>query len=331
MSDVEAPVSGGLSIEEAVAVLNRDEPDAPAPEAQEAEEPQSEGAASAPEEAEDGAEPPAEDNETDAEPEAVAPAEPPKYWSKDAKERFAQLPPELQAVVLEQEGPREEATAKAKAEAAEEVKAVRAERQQSQVLAEQLGTLLPDVLETFQQRWGEPDWEATIQQYGAEQAAILKARFDKEQAQVQQLAQKTQTAKAQAHQAYVLEQFQVLATLDKELAPDVKDPRKGSEKRQEVTKYLVDAGVDPENVTRISAVELTMARKAMLWDQAQAKAAKPTPTPRPTPQQTRPLARGGASAGPADPQLKAIQTAKRSFAQTRSIEAAVALLNAQGD
>lgn len=276
----------------------------------------------------------AEEGETDPEP--VEALEAPAYWSKEAKAKFAALDPDLQAVVLAQEGPREAATAKAKADAAKEVETARQQAQGVQTLAKQLETFLPEALQTFQQRWGEPDWEATIQQYGAEQAAILRARFDKEQAQLQQLNTQTQTARQQAHQAYMLQQFEVLATLDKELAPDVKDPRKGAEKRQEVSKYLLDRGVAPGAIAQISAEELSMARKAMLWDRAEAARKDP---PKPAQQQSanqqrkptpRPGARPGGSAA-SSPQSQGRSSAQNAFNSKPSIENAVALLMARSN
>lgn len=281
------------------------------------------------------------DGEEEAE-EEVEPVEaltPPAYWSKDAKAKFAELTPELQAVVLSQEGPREAATAKAKQEAAEEVKAARAQLAGVQTLAQQLETFLPEALETFQQRWGEPDWEATIKQYGAEQAAILRARYDKEQSQLAHLATTTQKAKAEAHQAFMLEQFEVLSTLDPELAPDVKDPRKGSELRKDVVTYLAAAGVDQDSLAQISAVELSLAKKAMLWDRAQEaakakkKAAPAQPVQRQQPVQQRrvtpkPGARPAGSAA-SSPQSGGRVSSQNAFNSKPSVDNAVALLLAR--
>jgi hypothetical protein len=273
------------------------------------------------------------EEEADAEEEAAEPLTAPAYWSKDAKARFAELDPQLQAVVLSQEGPREAAAAKAKADAAEETKAARAQLQGVQTLSQQLNDFLPEAIETFQRRWGDPDWEATIEQYGAEQAARLKARYEKEQSQLRQVTQATQVAQTQAHQAYVLEQFQALAELDPELAPDVKDPTKGVDKRQAVSKYLVSAGVDPNHIANISAVEMTLARKAMLWDQAQAAAkAKPKAPVQPVQQQRRqtpkPGARPGGSAA-APPQSQGKTSAQNRFNSKPSIDNAVDLLMAR--
>jgi segregation and condensation protein A len=128
MSESATPETGALSVDQAIAsLLPAAEPveqeqasEAPL-EAAETTEP--EGETKTPEDAEAGAETPTEGEEAEAAAEPVEALEPPRYWSTEAKARFAELTPDLQAVVLSQEGPREEATAKAKAEAAKQAEA----------------------------------------------------------------------------------------------------------------------------------------------------------------------------------------------------------------
>jgi hypothetical protein len=105
----------------------------------------------------------------------------------------------------------------------------------------------------------------------------------------------------------------------------------GEARRTEVTHYLHGCGVTPGALFHISALELSLARKAMLWDRAQAKAGKPAFRPRPVPPAGQPLSRGGASAGTVDPKARSAAQARSRFAKSRSVEDAVALLNAQGD
>lgn len=325
---------GGFSVEDAVAALDAEPDDgaAAAPDAKEAaeaaEEPNSEAGDQPAEDAPGEAETPAQDgDEAKAEPEAVVPAEPPKYWSQEAKAKFLELPPELQAVVLAQEGPRETATAKAKDEAAQARAAADKELQGVQRFAEEIKPFLAQAVQTFRSRWGDnPDWVAYAQENGAEAMSIAKAQFEHERTQLQQVAQASKTADEHAEQAYFKAEFEALQTI----APDLADPETGPAKRQEVTKYLVDLKIPPAQIRTISAVEMSIARKAMLWDQAQAKAA-PTPAPKPAPAATRPLARGSAPAGLADPNAKAAQATKARFVKSGSIDDAVAFLNASGD
>lgn len=290
---------------------------------QEATEP--EGEASSPEETDAEPVEPAEGAEAEAEQEAVAPAEPPKYWSKDAKEAFGKLPPDLQAVVLAQEGPREEAAAKAKADAAARIAEAQAEMGKVQQLAEQLATFLPEAIDTFRNRWGEdPDWVAYAQEHGAEAMTIAKAQHDAELGKLQRLAAAKQDADTQAHQAFLKTEFTRLAELAPELAPDAADPSKGLEQRQGVVKYLVEAGIPRDAIPSISAVEMTIAHKAKLWDEAQAKLkAAPPPTPKPAP---RPAPVRPAAAQTGSPQQRAAVTAQNAFNLKPSVENAIELL-----
>jgi hypothetical protein len=325
MSESATPESGALTVEQAIAAQLPPEPveqdDAPAVEAEETTEPQGED--QTPEEAEAEPEEPAEAEETEAEPEPVVAAEPPKYWSKDAKDAFAKLPADLQAVVLSQEGPREEAAAKAKAEAAEHVKAAQTEVAKVNQLAQQLADFLPQALETFQARWGNnPDWVAYAQQHGAEAMSIAKAQHEAELGQLQQLAVAKQQAEAQAFEGYVKAEFQKLA----EIAPDLADPEKGAERRTTVTKYLVAQGIEPAALKHISAAEMLIAEKARRWDEAQAKLqAAPKPKPAPPPKTvTKPTAAQGATS-----QQRTAQQIANRFAQTKSTDDAIALLLAR--
>lgn len=329
--------SAALSVDDAVARLNAIEDDTPAaaaPEAPAAAAPEpaaetpSEGAASAPEETSAEAETlPAEGEEGEAGEQAETPLEPPLYWKPEAKAKFATLDPELQAEILSQEGPREAAAAKAKDEAAQARATAEKETQGVQRFAEELGKFLPQAVQTFRGRWGDnPDWVAFAQQNGAEAMTVAKAQYEAERQQLLQVAEASKTAETMAHQAYVVEEFKTL----QKIAPELADPKEGPARRTEITRYLVEAGIPPTAIRSISAVEMTMAHKAMLWDAARAKSA-PNPAPKPAPAATRPLARGAASVGSADPKVKQAQTAKNRFVQTRSIDDAVALLNARDD
>lgn len=331
MTDQTAPTpeTGALSFEQAVSMLDvapeappEQEQDAPqsAPEASAEAVEITEGETSTPEEAEAGAETPDEAGEAEGEEAPVVAAEPPKYWSQEAKAKFAELPPELQAVVLQQEGPREEAAAKAKQEAAEVRQ--KAEQKLAQVsrFADALTARIPQWQAAFRSKWGEsPDWVAHAQAVGSEQATLDKLQFEQERELLAE-AEKAQTiAQQQAHQAYIKgEEAKLQGT-------ELSEPAK----RREVAQYLLENGKDevtPDRLGQISAFELQLAHKAMLWDRAQA-ALKQAPK-----QQQKVPARTPvkpAAAQPSSQQRTAAQVANR-FAQTRSIDDAVALLLSQG-
>jgi hypothetical protein len=332
----EAPQGGALSIDEAVALLDRrqeegaDDADGLTAETPDDDHEYFAGAASAPEDADGRAEDP-DDGEDEAEAGDEGDAdrlEPPKYWSKEAKARFAELDPDLQAVVLAQEGPREEAAARAKAE----TRAVRDEALQQVELAAQLLETLSEALPEAYGQWragwqGTPDWAEIARTHGVEAADMAREQFAAEQAHLAQ-AQAAVEAAGQAR-ARLVAAREVVAL--RELEPELLDEERGDELRAEIAEYLAGKGVDPDALPHISAVEIHLARKAMLWDRAQDRARSSTVNHRPAPASTRPLARGGASTGPADPKARRAAQAKSRFAKSRSVEDAVALLNAQGD
>jgi hypothetical protein len=331
MSESATPEAGGLTVDQAIASLVSPPPEEQAPaeapvEAAESEEqPNTEGEASSPEGAEDGAETPAEETEAEAEqPEAVAPLDPPKYWSQDAKAKFAELPPELQAVVLQQEGPREEAAAKAKAEAAEQVKAANAELTKVQSLAVALNERLPQWIQAFESRWGQnPDWVAFAQEHGVEAMTLAKTQFEAERQQLQAAAEETHKAQRLAHEQYVKTEFARLAEIEPDLAPSTADPKQGADKRQGVVKFLIERGIPQDAIAQISATEMSLAYDAMRWREAQA-ALKAAPKPKPAAPAPKAPVRP-AAAVPQQSSDPARKAANR-FAQTRSIDDAVALL-----
>lgn len=333
MSESASSESGPLSVDQAIASLIPE----PAP-VEEAQAPEAPAEAAAEPEEIDAGDQPAEDPDAEAETladgeeepetEAAAPLDAPLYWSQEAKAKFSELPPELQAVVLSQEGPREEATAKAKATAAAEVERANKELAGVQTLAQQLSEFLPQALKTFQQRWGEPDWAAVAQEHGAEQAFVLKAQFETEQKQLAQVVQAEQSAQTEARKAFLQTEWVALAEIAPELAPDRADPTKGADKRQATVKYLAANGIPPEAIAQISAREMSLARKAMLYDEAQA-ALKVTPKPKPAPAAgVRATVRPSAAQSQPSSQRAGQQAANR-FAQTRSVDDAVALLMAR--
>lgn len=332
--------TGPLTAEQAIASLVEQyedpaETEAPLAAAEPAEGQEiTEGEASSPEGAEDGAETPAEDTEeTEAEPEEPVEAlEPPRYWSQDAKAKFAELPPDLQAVVLAQEGPREEAAAKAKAEAAKQVSEAKTELAKVQTLAAALNERLPQWIQAFQTRWGNqaPDWVAYAQQHGVDAMTLAKTQFEAERQQLQDAAQETDKARRLAHEQFVQTEFVKLVELAPDLAPSAQDPRQGSEKRQGVVKFLVEHGIPQDAIAQISAVEMSLAYDAMRYREAQAKL-KAAPKPKnPSAPPPKTVVRPATAQAQASPQRQAQQIANR-FAQTRSVDDAVALLLASGN
>lgn len=317
----QATEAGPLTVDAAIASLIPPETEEVAPEAPEkaAEEPEKpEGETSTPEEAEVEPEEQAEGEEGAEVAEAETLPDPPLYWSPEGKAKWPDLSPEARAEILAQEGPRETAVAKAKAEAADVSANAIAELGKVKALSEHLAEFLPKAIEVFQSKWGsDPDWVAYATEFGAEAMTIAKAQHDQDLALLQKTANATAEAQTQARDAYIKAEFATLA----EIAPDLADPVEGPKLRTEITKFLIDTGLDAAAVRDISAVEMALARDAKLWREAKAalKAAPPKKPAAPAPKAT---VRPSAAAVAPNPSK---QAANR-FAQTRSVDDAVALL-----
>jgi hypothetical protein len=330
MSEAPAPAeSGPLSVEQAIAAITPEPASEAAPEAPQeaaAEPVEIEAEPSPAEETEGDAESAPEGEEGAAEEEPVVALEPPPYWTKEHRAHFASMSPEDQAVVLAQEGPREEIVAKVKAEAEAVRKAADAELGKVGKLAEELSDFLPKAIEVFQSRWGaDPDWVAYATEHGSDAMVIAKAQHDQELALLQRTAKATEIAQTQAQQAFVKAEFATLA----EIAPELADPTTGPALRTEVTKYLIDDGIDPAAIQNISAREMRIARKAMLYDKAQAALkAKPAPKPITAPATRAPVRPGAAPAQSSS--RSSLQQAQSRFNLNPSVENAEALMLAKG-
>jgi len=279
--------TGPLSIDQAVAALElpRKEPEAPAEAAPAKEDPNSPAEPTA--EDTTGAETPTDGEATAETPEAEAEAEqpgvePPKFWDADAKERFKALPPDVQEIIVRKEDERNAATARAMQENAEKKKAYDAEASKFQQLAATLDKQLPQAVDglkfakdQYTAKWANVDWNAVVDQYGADQALKLKNQHDSElawlndqSARIQQLQAVKEEAKKADYQKFVAEEESKLA----QLAPELTDPKLGNERKQALGKFLLESGVPAERIPHLTALEAAFAYDAMKWRNGQAKA-----------------------------------------------------------
>lgn len=335
--DAIAADSNFLTIDQAVANLDaadierEDEapakPDAASTEGQKTEAEPAAEAASEPETVTDGENAETEDGDAEAE-EAEQPAiEPPRFWDAEAKKRFNELPRDLQELVLSKETERDKATAKSLEETALSRKAADGEASRIAQLNGVLDKLLPQAMETFKSRWENVDWNAVVDQYGADQALKLRNDFERERGVVQQL----QAAKNDAEQVQYQKFVETEAAKLPELAPDLVDPKLGSQRKAELGKFLIDSGAPAASLRNISALETSIAYDAMRWRQAQAKAkeqssaprtqAKPAVAPKPSVKSTAAPARAGS------PQSARIQALQRKSQLT--VDEAVELMDLQ--
>lgn len=325
------------TIDEAVAFLDAAEnkkPEAPAAaEAAPNEQPTTEAEpaaedASEPETATEGETAETEEGEAEGEKPELPAIEPPHFWDAKAKERFGELPRDLQELVLAKETERDKATAKALEEAALKRKAADGEASKIAQLNGVLDKLLPQAQETFQDRWANVDWNQVVDQYGADQALKLRNQMEGERTQLQQLQIAKGQADAASTERFVAERLDQLKTV----CPDLVDGKEGAERQLKVVQFLTEQGLSQDLIVkRASAAELSIAYDAMRWRQAQADAKAKASAPR-TQAQTKPATQPkpamkptAAPARAGSPQLARLQQLQRK--PRLSIDEAVELLD----
>lgn len=268
-----------------------------------------EGADAAPAEEQPSGEEQGEDTE-----DAPPAVEPPSSWARDYKEMFKSLPPELQRAVAERERDRDVDLRRGQDEAANLRKTAEAEAMQARAIREQLHRELTETLPALKERmdaWSGIDWI----KLGAEdpgEYARLRAIYDVEREQFgraeqerYRLDQQAAGERQQAMQSWVAEQETKLV----KLIPEWKDTDKGRRELTDVRAYLKDQGVHPTLVAQLSdAGQISIARKAMLYDRAQARISKPAP-PAAAPRVQRP--------GSARPEPSADEASERDMNRLR--------------
>ena len=250
--------------------------------------------------------------------------EAPTSWDADAKAVFAQLPAELQTKVADIQAQRDRQTFEAQQRAAEMARRAEADLQGSTQLRARLDQILPRAQQTFGDRWDNIDWQAwAAQDPGAAYQGEMQMRA--ERAQLQQLQQTQQQAQAQERQRFLAAEAQKLPSV----APELVDPEKGTERRQELQRFLNTEGIPDQVISQADAKMISLAYDAMrfraLQAQAQQQLGRKTPTQQPARPGLRPTAaRGGTS------QSRQLDQAKNRLAQTGKVDDAVALLLARG-
>ena len=244
---------------------------------------------SAPEEAS------ADEEAEQAEPEEVIP--PPPFWDAEQKERWTKLDPATQSYILEREKQRDAAHDRAVNEAARVRKTAEAEAQKVAQLLPEIERAVQQVEQVFADQWATVDWRALAEENPAEYIR-LKAVYDEDLADRQRIlaakrvAQET-AAKAQedARQAAALEEARRL----RELAPELAQP----EKAREVFGWLAEQGFEGDVLAGVTATELIIAHKAMLYDRLKAQGFKPKapapetkPAPKPISKALKPSGTG---------------------------------------
>lgn len=256
----------------------------------------------------------------------------PPSWPADQAEHWNTLPPETREFITAREGERERAVQAKFQEAAVARKEATLERQEAANNRKQLIEAYQAVESLLQPV--EPDprayglgtgqynreaYDMALLDYNQQMNALQQVRAER-QALAQQDMQEAEAA-FMAHKAQIDQQFVPVLL---ELEPSIADPAKGDAFLQSVIEYGKQAGIDPERFSEeslktVTAAELVLIKKAMLYDELKSKA------PAPKPKQAGPAVRPGVSS-PRSAQKAAVRS--REFERLNregSIEAGAAV------
>lgn len=214
------------------------------------------------------AETPGDDKAEAETPEPETPAvDAPHWWTAEQKAEWSEMSPKHQAIVLEQEQNRERAVSKAKQEAAEARKKAEQDSAGLGQYRQAVEQALQSASQTFKSKWEGVDWAAWAEQDPV--AAFQgKALYDKEATELQQLDVARQATETLTHKRHLETESAKLA----DVAPDLVDPEKGSARREEVGRFLIQSGIEADQLKWISATEMGLAYDAMRYRQLQQKA-----------------------------------------------------------
>jgi hypothetical protein len=289
----------------------------------------------------------------------LSPIDPPHFWSAEDKAAFAELPRHLQEKVATYEKGRVDASNRAVEEAAEARKAAEAARvaaeREAAATAELKGKVDAEIeraSQVFASRWSDDiNWanvltqltEQCTAQYGPEhgpseatrQFLLLKEQHAAETQELQRLqaakhdlaereARDAKERDAAARNAFVAREIERLRTIE----PELTDPAKGPERYQKLVKFLGDNGLPPEQLQDADAASISIAYRAMKYEESRAAAAKvaAAPAKRPNPTPAPPSLRPSAAQPAAPPAQRAATEARNRFAQKPTTENAIAAI-----
>jgi len=226
------------------------------------------------------------DDEAETEPELVI--ETPQFWDQNGKDTFAKLENTLKELPKELRPIGEQLAAHINAN--EKQRNAALSRKLNETATERkryesaLGQLDGFVSEVDQRLaiYEQTDWAQAAQQLDPKEYQAHRATFEQLKEQKAKAEKARSDREQQEFVQFVQERHQKLS----EIAPEFLDPQTGAELDRQVTQFLRDTGYTDDLLKLASAEDLVIARKAMLYDQMQAKQAK-TQKPKPVAGKTR--------------------------------------------
>jgi hypothetical protein len=274
---------------------------------------------------------------SEAEPaEALPPIEPPRSWTKEAKDRWESLPRETQEYLAQREQERDREVRQSQNKSAEERKAIEAERQKAEQVRQQYEAALPSLMQTLQDvqagQFSDIRTMADVEKLVAEDP-LRYLQWQAHQQKVQAVQQELEKAEARKHhesenkrQEFIKSEYDRLV----ERIPDLADPVKAQETTNKVVSRLKDIGFTDGELAELSKSDFIHDHRIQLLlidgvKYAEVQKAKQTVVAKPVPAVQRP--------GTARPQGAAaaenIQALTAKLERTGSLKDAQALRAAQ--
>jgi hypothetical protein len=266
------------------------------------------------------------------------PIEPPRSWTKEAKEAFKSLSPEQQRWLAEQADSQEKDFRRRQNEVADQGRALQAHALQAQQARQQYEYALTQSLQALAAAHQGEFADIRTQQDVDRLAAEDPLRYIRWKASRDKIAgAEAQRAQAQyrAYQEQLARWNTFTQAEDAKLQaeiPELKDPVRGAALQAKFRQFLGDRGFSAQELARFvtlgdfrdARVQLIL-YDAMRYRDAQAKLDKAKAAEKPVPQVQRP----GVAAPRADAPNAKLQELSRNLDRTGSIRAAAALLHAE--
>lgn len=270
---------------------------------------------------------------------AEPPIEPPRSWTKEAKERFASLPRDTQEYLAQREDERDRDFSRRQTETAEKLKGLTAKEQAVEQARSQYETALPALLETIQQQqnaeFGDIRTVEDVQRLAREDwpRYVMWDAKQKQLASVQQQVEVTKHRQAQEKQQKFGEFVKREAELFAEKVPEFADPAKKSTLQEKAVAMLRDLGFADQELGELGRGE----RELSIYDHRiqllindgikfrAGQSALKAPTRAPVP----PVQRPGVSQPRGAAQSAVVQNLTRRLDQTGSAKDAARLLTAR--
>lgn len=209
----------------------------------------------------EGTDPDAEQGEPD---EPVI--DPPTFWSKEEKERFSDLPRDMQELIKTKFDDNQKHVERQKTEAAEARKAAATEAEALAAITRRVESAALAAEARFGDKWANatPDEWAKLARENPDQYTKYKAEYDADQYALQQATAAREATERVNREEWVKTEGERLKTL----VPQLFGPE-GKQVGNDLKAYLIEGGAAEQDLSDLSAVAWQMAYKAMQYDKAQ--------------------------------------------------------------